>query len=174
MNIRINMPSSEGSIAPLYHQYHGQTSAQRAFLQLDHDGYVFAAWEAEVGNAVPMNVWKGIDIRIPIPNDIHRDALIDIMSSSDFKTMVGKYYSKNEDDVVSYDDFFDLFHNAERVAVYDAGDVVMYITNTHYKECGKDLLELENEILKIADADGYIIVGDLEKELKQKFEENDD
>ena len=42
----------------------------------------------------PMNVWKGIDIRILIPNDIHRDALIDIMSSSDFKTMVGKAYSK--------------------------------------------------------------------------------
>ena len=33
-----------------------------------------------------------------------------------------------------------LFHNAERVAVYDAGDVVIYITNTHYKECGKDFI----------------------------------
>lgn len=174
MNIRISIPEKTSSLAPLYHQYDGQTSAQRAFLQLDADGYVFCDWNAEIGNAVPMNVWKGIDIRIPVPNNIHRDSLIEIMESSDFRLMVEKYYSKNENDAVSYDDFFELFLDASRVDVYEASDIVQYITKLHYIDVGKDLSILRKDIENIALAEGYIITGDIEKELKQKFEEEED
>lgn len=52
----------------LYHRYPGQTNPQGCYIGLDtRDGSVWADWDGEIGNAVPMSVWHGLVRRWHIP-----------------------------------------------------------------------------------------------------------
>ncbi len=55
---------------PVYMQYNGQNRPQPAYLQLDADGTVSVDYSGEVGGAVPMRVWNGVDIRWTIPPEL--------------------------------------------------------------------------------------------------------
>lgn len=53
---------------PLYVQYAGQSQPQGAYIALDcRDGQVWADYNGEVGNAVPMDVWHGHVQRFSVP-----------------------------------------------------------------------------------------------------------
>lgn len=166
--MQISIIESSGSIAPLYHRYPQQSHAQPAFIQLNSDGHVFADWSGEIGNAVPVNVWNGTDVRVIIPNTIRRDELINIMSSDCFKELVEQYYSDSPEGVVCK--ISGLFYDARTVDVIDAGDVVAYVTKNEYLERGS-LGDLVESIYEEAKDEGYIIEGDIERELQWKFEE---
>ncbi|MGV7743591.1 hypothetical protein PJN29_24105 [Mycobacterium kansasii] len=52
----------------LYRHYEGQTGAQPVYIALDlRDATLFAVYNAEVGNALPKNVFHGFERRYPIP-----------------------------------------------------------------------------------------------------------
>jgi len=54
--------------ADLYNKYPGQSEPQGCYIQLDcEDGYLTADYNAEIGNAVPMNVYHGHVQRWGIP-----------------------------------------------------------------------------------------------------------
>lgn len=58
----------EGNVGQLYHQYHGQTNPQKAFIEIDLDeGIMQADWDGEIGGAVPMRVWHGRVRRYDLP-----------------------------------------------------------------------------------------------------------
>lgn len=58
----VNIIADFDSQAPVYMQYAGQCQPQDAFITLDADGTVSAGF----GNAVPADVWNGLDKRICI------------------------------------------------------------------------------------------------------------
>jgi hypothetical protein len=52
----------------LYHQYQGQQQPQPIYLELDPDKRkVTIDYNAEIGNAVPVDVWSGLVRRYTIP-----------------------------------------------------------------------------------------------------------
>jgi hypothetical protein len=55
---------------PLWEKYPGQNEAQPAYVQICEDGEIFAASNAEIGNAVPESVWNGRDQRFEISNQL--------------------------------------------------------------------------------------------------------
>lgn len=64
-------PVAEASIGParhpIYCQYQGQSGPQDAFIALDcRDGSAWADYNAEIGNAVPVDVWHGHILRFGI------------------------------------------------------------------------------------------------------------
>lgn len=73
--IRISEHLGDGSRAPLYQHYQGQTQAQPAYVELEEDGTVNASYDPEIGGAVPMTVWHGRDRRYPVSNSISMDGL---------------------------------------------------------------------------------------------------
>jgi len=66
---------------PLYCWYEGQTQPQDAYIEIDLDEEtVRADWDAEIGNAVPANVWHGRARRFNVSNQLTQeevDALIE-------------------------------------------------------------------------------------------------
>lgn len=63
-----------------YLKYSGQINPQDAFLVLDtEDGTVSAHANGEIGNAVPMRVWCGLDIRIPFCRELQAGAINNLM-----------------------------------------------------------------------------------------------
>ena len=48
----------------LIHQYSGQINPQRRYIEIDRNGGLHIDWNAEVGNAVPADVYHGIRLRI--------------------------------------------------------------------------------------------------------------
>jgi hypothetical protein len=68
MTITIVPLDMDAEITPLYCHYGGQSAPQPAFIYLDTvDHELWAAYSPEIGNAVPMSVWKGDTLRWKIP-----------------------------------------------------------------------------------------------------------
>lgn len=64
-------PSTGEGSHPLWHKYPGQSHPQSAYLSLDCiDGHVWANYNSEIGNAVPMEVWLGHIQRFYIQADL--------------------------------------------------------------------------------------------------------
>lgn len=58
----------EGGPDALLHHYAGQAAPQPCYIALDlYDGRMWADYNAEIGNAVPFDVWHGIVRRYSIP-----------------------------------------------------------------------------------------------------------
>jgi len=71
-----------GQVAPLYHKYPRQTEPQGAFIEIDpREESVRADWNAEIGNAVPWDVWRFLILRIPVSPYVNGDALADALHS---------------------------------------------------------------------------------------------
>jgi hypothetical protein len=52
---------------PVYCQYQGQSRPQGAYIALDcRDGNVWASYNPEIGDAVPLDVWNGHVLRFAI------------------------------------------------------------------------------------------------------------
>jgi len=52
----------------LYHKYPGRQNCQPCYVELDlREGILYTDWNAEIGNAVPMDVYKSFALRWTIP-----------------------------------------------------------------------------------------------------------
>jgi hypothetical protein len=66
--------------AALYCRYPRQSQAQDTYLQLDLGRGTFRAdYNAEIGNAVPEEVWHGRTLRWPLPYTLNADAANDLL-----------------------------------------------------------------------------------------------
>lgn len=65
----------------LYHRYPGQTNPQGCYIELDtRTGEWTADYNAEIGNAVPMDVWHSRTLRFrlgAVPNAAHANRLLE-------------------------------------------------------------------------------------------------
>ena len=50
----------------VYKKDSAQINPQKAFIELSEDGTVGVGYSGEIGNAVPVSVWHGVDRRYPI------------------------------------------------------------------------------------------------------------
>ena len=68
-----------GKLHPLYVHYDGQIQPQPAYVEFDtRTGDLSADWNGEIGNAVPMDVWKDIRLRWSIAYE-HTEAEINAL-----------------------------------------------------------------------------------------------
>lgn len=68
-----------GKLHPLYVHYDGQVWPQPAYVEFDtRTGDLSADWNGEIGNAVPMDVWKDIRLRWSIAYE-HTEAEINAL-----------------------------------------------------------------------------------------------
>lgn len=76
--------------APLYMHYSGQINPQSAYLEIAQDGSIDAAYDAEIGNGVPANVWHGQRRRLPIPNELSKMGVLDLIEDhcADLQTLI--------------------------------------------------------------------------------------
>jgi hypothetical protein len=65
---------------PLFHQYENQLHPQEGIIGIDcRDGSLFADWDPEIGNAVPIDVWHGHIQWFEVTPYIRRDDLISLL-----------------------------------------------------------------------------------------------
>ena len=185
--IRISMADGQ---APVYAQYDGQCFPQEAYIRLDEDGYVYADYSGEIGNAVPFSVWHNRDTRINIRPTTSGNALRSFMGSEEFRNLVGRYYGglSIEWDGNNYvgkttDDANDALAEIERQAddlecidIFSASDWVEYATREEMEQHG-GYEGYAKYLDGLNDRDQYVVGGAsaIEDALKEKFqEENDD
>lgn len=65
--MKTNLEQLTGNL-PLYLKYDRQTQPQSAHIEIHANGNVFYETNAEIGNAVPVDVWHGKIRRITLPN----------------------------------------------------------------------------------------------------------
>jgi len=58
----------------LFHTYPGQCQPQDRYIEVSANGELYISWNAEIGNAVPANVWHGIERRIHISAETKYEA----------------------------------------------------------------------------------------------------
>lgn len=82
----------------LYHRYPSQSDRQPCYIELDcRSGVLRATWTGEIGNAIPMSVYHGHDIRWEIPC-LTADAANDLMAEiSDLARRILAGYESNWD-----------------------------------------------------------------------------
>jgi len=60
----------------LYCHYSGQISPQNAYIAIDlRDGTIWATYNGEIGNAVPMDVWNGLTHRYCLPFPVYAESV---------------------------------------------------------------------------------------------------
>ncbi|QQD21215.1 hypothetical protein GJQ54_05245 [Oceanospirillaceae bacterium ASx5O] len=65
--LNIKFDANTADRFPVYAKYDGQHQPQPAYIELNtRTGELTAAYSGEIGNAVPMTVYHGIDLRYPI------------------------------------------------------------------------------------------------------------
>lgn len=83
--------------APLYMQYPGQYQPQDAFLEFDTEtGELTADYNPEIGNAVRMSVYHGIDRRYSIDRNICGESLKRIMNDPEVISLLERIYDGSE------------------------------------------------------------------------------
>ena len=79
MTITISLNDDNGTNAPLYAKYEGQSQPQPAYLEFDPANQetleLKAQYNGGIGNAVPFDVWNGQILRFWVNPQVHRDSL---------------------------------------------------------------------------------------------------
>jgi hypothetical protein len=123
----------------LYCRYQGQTSPQPCYVELDcEDDTLTAAYNGEIGNAVPITVWHNRCLRWPIPA-LREGAALELLTELlpicerivagyesvwDGSNHVGKYTDAAEDAASEAHDLCrDAFDDTDtHLQVWEAGD----------------------------------------------------
>lgn len=80
MTITTNAAEVRDQVAPLYRRFDGQTDCQDAHIEIDPAARTLrAAYNPEVGNAVPMSVWHNHQYRLTVSAYLTGSALADLM-----------------------------------------------------------------------------------------------
>lgn len=81
--MKTNANELRGKAHPLYRRYAGQAECQPAHIDIDlTNRTAYAAINGEVGNAVPMTVWRGEVTRIEVSPYVDGDALSDWLDAN--------------------------------------------------------------------------------------------
>lgn len=67
--MKTNLENLNGA-SPLWLLYNSENSPQGAYVEIYRDGQIFYGIDYEIGNAIPMSVYHGRDLRIAIPNHL--------------------------------------------------------------------------------------------------------
>lgn len=81
--IEVQYPDPEGPLHPLYMLYPRQTTPQPAYLELDPTGdqaTLSCGWSGEIGRCLPVRVWDGRVLRWPVPADLSRTEIKNLLS----------------------------------------------------------------------------------------------
>ena len=80
MELDIKHEATDGPLHPLYCKYSMQTNPQDAYVELDCGKCVLlASWNAEISNAIPMDVWHGHSIRFTVSHDLTTTEINDLL-----------------------------------------------------------------------------------------------
>ena len=71
-----------GSQLPVYRQYPRQSHPQGAFIELDEYGVIYADYNGEISNAVPVDVWNNRAIRWPIDCALSGDEILALVEDN--------------------------------------------------------------------------------------------
>ena len=77
---------------PLYCQYPRQSAPQHAFIAIDEEGMVSAAFNTDIGNAVPSAVWNGHTLRMRVSSNISAPTLRAFIARSDVRTFLERIH----------------------------------------------------------------------------------
>jgi hypothetical protein len=73
----------------LYRHYASQTKPQPAWLYIrPEDGVAEATYNPEIGNAVPMAVWRDLHLTVGLPCNVRGDALADWLESEECQSLL--------------------------------------------------------------------------------------
>lgn len=187
MEIRISMPEGK---TPVLCQHDGQFQPQPSYIQVDADGFVFADYSGEIGNAMPVNVWHNIDRRIGINPNVSGDALREYMASTGFRALIDRYYAGfdtewngnnwvgtvTEDAMAALGQIESDCGDLECINVFDADDWIEYATREEMAQHGGDYLRYAEYLYGLCDNDQDVSggVSAIEDALEEKFGEDDE
>lgn len=64
--VSLNLANLDSDRIALHCRYGDRVDPQPAYVEIDEDGAVFADYDGEIGNAVPMTVWHKRTLRVPV------------------------------------------------------------------------------------------------------------
>jgi hypothetical protein len=76
---------------PLYHKYPGQSNPQPAYLTIVPESErCYLDSSSEIGNAMPMEVWHGVQIRIGVPPCVDPGMITEWLESEKAQILLGR------------------------------------------------------------------------------------
>jgi len=79
------------TLVPVYNKYPSQSQPQPAMIEIDCDAKtVWAGFDDEIGNAVPINVYHGRTLRYEISSYVKGSDLADMLDSREFTELVNR------------------------------------------------------------------------------------
>ena len=187
MEIRISLPEGK---TPVLRQYDGQCQPQPAYIQIDADGFVFADYSGEIGNAIPMSVWHNVDRRIGLSPTVSGYALRQYMGGEEFRALLERYYAGADDEwdgsnrvgkatddaLAALEQIESDCGDLECVNVFDADDWTEYATREELAQHGGDFSKYAEYLYGLCDADQDVNggVSAIAKALEEKFAEEDE
>lgn len=165
--------------APLYCRYDGATEAQPAHLSLDEDGRVSASYAADVGNAVPIDVYSRRAIWYRLPSNLSGLALANLVARPEITALLGRIHAGH---TVEWDgrnnvgtlttDAQDASDELETLLADVEGDINVWLASEWLSSDVRDSWDAElsldaavTEAENIARADGVYLGGDLRQAL---------
>ncbi len=169
--------------APLFRQYDGQTGPQDAFVEIDgEDRDAFASYNAEIGNAIPVYVWKNKSRRVPAPVylrgkkvadyikavlEITEPAAEDFFIEWDGNNNVGRWPNWDEETDRALEKLYEEWANDETVNwdIADADEYYCYVRGELGVTAGTsddEIVNLATNLREGAKGEGYLVQGTLE------------
>lgn len=75
--------------APLYRVYPRETHPQPAYIELDPQArHAEVAWNAEIGDAVPMCVWHGLRLRYTVDHSLSGQQIADLLEDDEVQALM--------------------------------------------------------------------------------------
>jgi hypothetical protein len=136
-----NIENSESNV-PLFHKYPNELQPQNAYTEIDlHTGRVMADWDGEVGGGVPCSVVDGEVLRIDIPPQVSKRALLDKLSDEEFldkvETILDAYENDDEEEIETM--MYNFMADVQNMVFFDVDDL-MGVYQDPYEYIGETVL----------------------------------
>lgn len=151
------------SIAPLFCQYEGQCSPQRAHLNLDSEGSVTVDYDAEIGNGVSAAVWHNRVLRYSIPADLSTCGISRLFADTTINALLSRVL---DGFTIEFDG------DDDRAKIWDVSD---WFGDFHPSEssemiAGLSINDAVKKLIKIASYDNVLLTGDIERFIVERAE----
>ncbi len=166
MKIEIRL---EAGPAPVYCKYPGQILPQPAYIELDLRGEpeLSAGYNPEIGNGMPVYVWRGDAIRWPIDPHTSRESIESLNTHEGFQQAVMEIIDGIDvEGNVRYIE--DILTESDVISVYDA---VEYVNDAAVSLTKLDDLGFDGLLEDIGPDGDFVMLGCLEDALESRLKE---
>lgn len=155
--------------APVYCKYAGQQQPQPAYIELDlrEAPKLSAGYNPEIGNGLPIYVWRGDAIRWPIDPHTSHESIESLETHEGFQEAVKEIIDGV--DVEGNERYIeDILTELDVISVYDAVD---YVNDADVSLTKLDDLGFEGLLVEIEPDGDFVVVGDLPAALESRLKE---